>query len=267
MSNYISIQPENVLLRKFINEFIFLEIENAQILNKDFVPKNGIVWALTNAPITNNGWQFRNFLIGIQTEPLPMKWKKGKGIFVKFSPYGMSRFTNIQIDEFTDKIIKSASVWGNKANELNNHLMVNTNLKEQIYLIEDFLIARLRKPSNIEQTIFNMTDTLNLNNDLSITEIKKAVPLSNRQLERTFKKLIGVSIRTYRRISRFQKAFNQMQIEHTTLTQVGYNSGYFDQSHFSKDFKLFTNFRPNHFFEEAKFYSQLNRLTQADVTI
>lgn len=266
MSNHISIQPKNEFLRKFISKFVFLETESEQAISKEFVPKDGMVWALTSSTITIDKSQFHNFLIGIQTEPLPMKWEKGKGIFVRFSPYGMSRFTNIQIDKFTNNIIESVSVWGNKVNKLNNYLMPHTNVEEQIPLIEDFLIARFRKPSDMEQAIFDMVDTLGLNEDLSITELKQSIPLSNRQIERTFKKLIGVNMQSYRRINRFHKAFKQIQIEYNTLTQVGYNSGYFDQSHFSKDFKLFTNFRPNSFFEKAKFYSQLRRLTQDNVS-
>ncbi|WP_313998620.1 AraC family transcriptional regulator [Xanthocytophaga flava] len=267
MINHISIQPENIFLRKFVTEFVILETENGQTLHKEFVPKNGMVWALTNLPVTIHNSQFRNFLIGIQTEPLPMKWEKGKGVFVRFSPYGMSRFTTIQMDKFANTIIESDSVWGNKANELNHCLLSHTNLKENISLIEDFLIARVRKPSDIEQAIFDMVDAWDLNDDLSITELKQTIPLSNRQLERKFKQLIGVNIQSYRRISRFQKAFKQMQFEYNTLTDVGYNSGYFDQSHFSRDFKFFTNYRPNHFFEKADFYRQLNKLIRTSSAV
>lgn len=263
MTNHISIQPKNIFLRKLVAEFVILETESGQTLSKEFVPKNGMVWALTNLPITIHNSQFRNFLIGIQTKPLPMKWEKGKGVFVRFSPYGMSQFTNIQIDKFANNIIESDSVWGNKANELNNCLMPHTNLKERISLIEDFLIARIRKPSGIEQAIFDMVDALDLNDDVSITELKQTIPLSNRQLERKFKKLIGVNIQSYRRINRFQKAFKQIQFEYNTLADVGYNSGYFDQSHFSRDFKFFTNYRPNNFFEKASFYRQLNKLIRS----
>lgn len=267
MQNLISIQPKNEFLRKFITEFVLLETENNQTISKEFVPKNGMVWTLTNSPVSIGKSKFSNFLIGIHTEPISMKCQNGKGIFVKFSPCGMSRFTDIQIDKFTNKVVNSISVWDKDVNELSDSILTKTNLKEQISLIEDFLMARYRKPSNIEQTIFNMVDTFELNDDISITELKKSIPLSNRQLERSFKNTVGVNIQSFRRINRFQKAFRKMQIEQSTLTQVGYDSGYFDQSHFSRDFKFFTNFRPNLFFAEADFYRQLHQLTHSNVSI
>ncbi|PWJ53886.1 hypothetical protein CLV98_1202 [Dyadobacter jejuensis] len=62
-----------------------MKTESEQIISKEFVPKNGMVWALTNTAITIHNSQSQSFLTGIQTEPLPMKWEKIKGIFVRFS--------------------------------------------------------------------------------------------------------------------------------------------------------------------------------------
>jgi len=267
MTNYISIQPSNDCLRKFVLEFVILETKSGQTMSKEFVPKTGMVWALTNFSVTIHNAQFHNFLIGIHTEPIPMKWENGKGVFVRFSPYGMSRFTDIQIDEFTNHLLESDSVWGNEANDLNNRSMSHMNLTEGIPLIEDFLMARIRKPSDNEQAIFDLVDSLDLHDDISIAELKNTISLSNRQLERKFKELVGVNIQSYRRIYRFQKAFKQIQLEYNTLTDVGYHSGYFDQSHFSRDFRSFTNYRPNHFFEKANFYRQLNKLIRTSSTV
>lgn len=261
----VSIRPKNDILRKFVAEILFIEVTNQQLISKDFIPKNGMVWTLTNSSVSIGKSKFSNFLIGIHTEPLSMKCENGKGIFVKFSPFGMSRFTDMQIDKFTSKVVNSISVWGKAVNEFGDALLNITNVNNQVSIIEDFLIARLRNPLNIEQSIFDMIDLINQNDDLSIAELKETIPLSSRQLERNFKKIVGVNIQTYIRINRFQKAFVQMQIDNNKLTQIGYNSGYFDQSHFSRDFKGFTNFRPNNFFEKSDFYYQL-KANQADPT-
>jgi len=39
-----------------------------------------------------------------------------------------------------------------------------------------------------------------------------------------------------------------------SLTALAYDFGYFDQSHFIKDFKLFTGKTPSGFFKSARFW-------------
>jgi transcriptional regulator GlxA family with amidase domain len=69
-----------------------------------------------------------------------------------------------------------------------------------------------------------------------------------RQLERKFKKHIGVSPKQLGKVIRLQTALKMLLNEETeSLTHIAYESEYYDQAHFIKDFKEFTGTNPKDF--------------------
>ena len=69
--------------------------------------------------------------------------------------------------------------------------------------------------------------------------------VSVRNFERKCKERLGMPAKMYARISRFHKAYKMLErgplISWTDLT---YEAGYYDQSHFIKDFKEFARLTP-----------------------
>ena len=74
-----------------------------------------------------------------------------------------------------------------------------------------------------------------------------------RQLERNFKKQIGLTPKQLSKVIRLQATL-QMLLNQTTrtLTDIAYESEYYDQSHFIKDFKEFTGLTPKEFLTDEK---------------
>lgn len=66
--------------------------------------------------------------------------------------------------------------------------------------------------------------------------------MSNRQIERGFKSILGLSPLEYQRITRFQEALKHLQSH--SLAQVAALAGYYDQSHMRKDFKKMSPWTP-----------------------
>ena len=63
-----------------------------------------------------------------------------------------------------------------------------------------------------------------------IEAVASEIDLSSRQLERQFKKMIGLTPKFYSRIIRFSNIFQVMDSEDTSWVKVALQSGYFDQS-------------------------------------
>ena len=73
-----------------------------------------------------------------------------------------------------------------------------------------------------------------------------------RSLERKFLKHVGVSPKQLGKVIRLQSALKMMlQNEETQLTNIAYESDYFDQAHFTKDFKEFTGINPKEFLDDG----------------
>jgi methylphosphotriester-DNA--protein-cysteine methyltransferase len=72
--------------------------------------------------------------------------------------------------------------------------------------------------------------------------------ISNDAFEKRFRKAIGTSPKQFSSIIRMKSIINQKQ-PGQTFTDLAISSGYFDQPHFNKDFKLFTGQTPLDFFK------------------
>ena len=84
----------------------------------------------------------------------------------------------------------------------------------------------------------------------SVTEIAHKAGYNVKTFQRHFTKHMGCSPIDYRRIIKFRNAIvsklSAKKIK--SLTDITFESNYFDQSHFIKEFKRLTNHNPKNFF-------------------
>ena len=85
----------------------------------------------------------------------------------------------------------------------------------------------------------------------SLDSLSKKAYLSARQLERKFDERIGVSPKTFLRITRFNQSY-WMRLKQPKLDwlSIAVSCGYSDYQHLAKEYKAFANTTPNMFFEE-----------------
>ncbi len=77
--------------------------------------------------------------------------------------------------------------------------------------------------------------------------------LSQRQYQRRFQQHLGVSPETYIRILKFQHALQAINHQSfSKLSDIGYELGFADQSHFIREFKLFSGYTPKDFLQQQK---------------
>jgi methylphosphotriester-DNA--protein-cysteine methyltransferase len=87
---------------------------------------------------------------------------------------------------------------------------------------------------------------------ITIEEIINAIGIGERQLERLFRKYVGLSPKFYCRIIRFNYIFQLMQEQSPRLIDLTYDAGFFDQSHFIRNFKAFTGEDPSRYLFDEK---------------
>jgi transcriptional regulator GlxA family with amidase domain len=72
-------------------------------------------------------------------------------------------------------------------------------------------------------------------------------------MERKFVKQIGMSPKQLGKVIRLQTALKMLLKQQSgSLTQIAYESEYYDQAHFIKDFKEFTGTNPKDFLNNGK---------------
>jgi YesN/AraC family two-component response regulator len=87
--------------------------------------------------------------------------------------------------------------------------------------------------------------------NIRIKELTEQLCISQSSLEKKFRQAVGASPKKFASIVRLK---NVLQHYDTTksLTELGYQAGFYDQAHFIKEFKTFTGDTPEKFFSDKK---------------
>lgn len=85
---------------------------------------------------------------------------------------------------------------------------------------------------------------------LSVIELLKIVPFSQKTLETKFKKMVGLTPSKYIKIHRFLNLMKQFEHQKINLKDLIYMYDYYDESHFAKDFRSFTSKSIKEYFKE-----------------
>lgn len=167
-----------------------------------------------------------------------------------FYPIGFVNFVNTPLEGLVDKETPIAELFGQvEANELQQNINQAINTQHRIEIVEAFLLKKLNEKATISNIVKSTVDTLlKTNGSTSISTILKDDTSKRRQMERHFKKQIGISPKQLGKVIRLQATLHMMLNQKAeTLTDIAYENEYFDQNHFIKDFKDLVGITPKEF--------------------
>jgi len=200
--------------------------------------------------------QPREMVLGQITEPFFIEPTGYVNSFaVRFYPYGFGSFVNTAIKELANKETPIALLFGEKpANELGQKIIQANDTEERIEIVTRFLLDRLKNKVTVDHIVKTTIDTILLTGgSASINTILGDDLSKRRQLERKFLKQVGLSPKQLGKVIRLQTALKMLlQEQSETLTKIAYESEYYDQAHFIKDFKEFTGINPKQFLADDK---------------
>ena len=171
---------------------------------------------------------------------------------VRFYPYGFANFVTTPIKNLANKETPIALLFGEKpAKELTQKIIQATDTGKRIEIVEAFLLDRLINEATIDSIVKATVDTiLSTKGNTSINAILKETLSKRRQLERKFLKQIGISPKQLGKVIRLQTALKMLLNQQTgNLTRIAYESEYYDQAHFNRDFREFTGINPKEFID------------------
>lgn len=251
MANYQIISPKHPLLRRYIDHYMYVTGDGA-VKSKKIFPRPGVSMVFDfTAPFYFGKNRFQKALSGLQYDSFTYatEAERADHFVIHFSAYGFSRFIDMPMDELTEQIMAPKVLLGEDINDLYERITKTDKLGTRVTKIEDFFIKRFIPPLQVEIGIFAIADRLR--DELSTAEIpavRQQISLSTRQIERKFKAAIGVDMQSFIRINRFARA-KQLLLQNPSLrlTDIGLEAGYYDQPHFSNDFKKLSGVTPRRF--------------------
>lgn len=169
---------------------------------------------------------------------------------VRFYPYGFANFVTVPIKDLVNKETPLGLLFGKKtADELAQKINRAAGAQERKEIVEAFLLARLSDRSTIDNIVKSTVDALwATKGSQPINMILKDDLSKRRQLERKFFKQVGVSPKQLGKVIRLQAALKMLlNRQSESLTEIAYESAYYDQAHFIRDFREFTGINPKDF--------------------
>lgn len=197
--------------------------------------------------------QPRAMVLGQITEPFFVEPTGYVNSFaVRFYPYGFANLVSAPIKNLANKETPLELLFGESpSKELEQKIIHAKDTKGRIEMIEGFLLSKLIDKGTIDGIVKTTIDTLfSTRGSTAINAILKDDLSKRRQLERKFLNQIGISPKQLGRVVRLQAALKMLlQQQPESFTRIAYESEYYDQAHFIKDFKEFTGTTPTGFLE------------------
>lgn len=169
---------------------------------------------------------------------------------VRFYPYGFANFVSTPIKALANKETPIDELFAPElAKQLEQDIIHAKDAKERIAIVEQFLLGILSSQPTLDHIVKSTVDALWASKGgAAISSIVEEEGASRRQLERKFASQIGISPKQLGKVIRLQAALKMLlSQEADSLSQVAYQSDYYDQAHFIKDFKELTGISPKEF--------------------
>jgi AraC-like DNA-binding protein len=191
-------------------------------------------------------------LIGQTIKPYTiLSTEKTSMLGIKFHNHTAKHFFDISISEIRDKHFDLSDFWGNNANLLYEQLCETKLLKRKIELIEKYLYKIKSQKNTINLVVENVIkEMLTQNGNICVRKVCSDNNFTTRYLEKLFLENVGLSPKLLSRVIQFQNALKLLKNNSTSLTHLGLEAGYFDQSHFIRNFRDFADCTPSQYIKE-----------------
>ncbi len=166
-----------------------------------------------------------------------------------FKPYSLHSIFRVPALELTDRPIDLNLLEPQKTIELQERLLNAVTTKNMVDLLDDYIFS-LISGSKADNNIIKFASTTiakNPSKDILI-RVQKELHITERTFQRVFENHIGIAPNLYRRICQFDSAFQQLNHKnYHKLSDIAFENGYADQSHYIRAFKEFTNITPKEY--------------------
>jgi len=246
-------------LAPYVREFLIIESDGT--MDSKILPDTSLVMSLRYKGATRRVEMAEespfspSVLTGLRRSHRVMRYSPDTGnILVLFNEGGLVAFSRVPANELFDMTIPAENFFA-KADmrDVLEALADATDNETRIRTIEAFLTQQLRdnKPDPlVGETVRLIKDSKGL---IKIKDLAGTLHISQDPLEKRFRTQVGTTPKQYASIIRLRNIIDTWS-SYPSLTNASYEAGYFDQSHFIKDFRAFTGESPKDFFRSARFW-------------
>jgi AraC-like DNA-binding protein len=247
--------PPSPALRPYVESYWLMESQSPlRDYREEFMhPQGGygIIFNLGDVPLLDKQvLEAPVFLDGANNQSRKMAFiGKVALLGIRFKVGGAYPFLGIPLAELSNQTALM-EILGEAAVMPLYEAIANVPLREQIRLIEAWLLQRLARGKDADRLVWD-----------SLALIRRGVPsmdalsnrlnMSQRQIERLYQLQVGLSPKYYSRLLRIDAARRALKEPTHSLTDLGLSLGFYDQSHFIREFKTVIGMTPSAYVEHS----------------
>jgi len=169
---------------------------------------------------------------------------------VHFKPWGISPFTDMPAAELRDRWVPVDAVWQRSLDRIRNQVGGIASATETLRVLEEELRSRLAEaPSRGLDLVQQAGRRLETSHGtVPVGTLTGTAGVSGNHLATQFKTYVGVTPKRVARIYRFARLILSVDtLRPVDWPELAQRAGYFDQAHFSREFKDFTGHTPTEY--------------------
>jgi AraC-like DNA-binding protein len=181
-------------------------------------------------------------------------------IGVHFKPGGAFPFLGLPAGDLADTHVDLETLWGPSAGWLRERLCEARTSVERFQLLQEALLSRLCHGAEQHYAVSVALSLYGKNQaGLRVREMAKYLGLSQRRFIQVFKEEVGMTPKLFSRIQRFQQTRTFIQHNPSfNWADLAVQLGYFDQSHFIREFLEFSGLSPTDYLDRQKRFVEPN---------
>lgn len=209
---------------------------------------------------TYDGREIKSQLFGPLSRPCHVGKNANECAFIfiiEFQPAGLYAFTGIRQKDLIDQIVSFDLTDPALDNALKKVILISERASELLSQVEHLLLEKRKNayPTELNSAIHLIIEHCG---GISPTEISDAICYSERQLNRLFNQYLGFNMKHFSRIVRINQSIHLLNNTQNSLSYVSDMAGFYDLSHFIKDFKAVTGINPREYRRNmSDFYSEI----------
>jgi AraC-like DNA-binding protein len=189
-------------------------------------------------------------LWGQLNRPLPVRSiGRNTMLGVRFYPHAAASMLPGKASLFNNQVIDYRDVSDKSINTLQAQLQETRTWYKRIALLEAYLLQQTEQAGKRLGKVEVVKDLMYELRHQDVYETMETIAtrygISARYMQQLFLQYTGLTPKLYSQINRFQHSLKLVTSRNTSLTDIAYECGYADQSHFIKEFKAFTGTTPS----------------------
>jgi AraC-like DNA-binding protein len=250
----VFVQTPSEVLRPFVKLFHIIEFPTGH--NDWHLPDTGAVAAFRfkgDCRIDGGVEAPRTALTGLRDQIRAHEHGKDSAVLTAaFTPAGAAALLRHDLDDVFNATVALDDILG-RATELNQvleQLAEAKNHADRLQVVERFLMARSAHAQPDALVFAAVSKIEETSGKVRIEHLAQRLDVSQSTLERRFSRVAGASPKRFASIVRLQHVL-RLRETGADFTSVAHAAGYYDQSHFIRDFKRITGLAPEAYFGRA----------------